>query len=155
MEMKRQFKFQYADSWLLLAIIYAERQSKSNLSGIIGYGDFINHAIFTLEELQGGMFRLIQSGYVTRSQDRYLPTEKILKVYKKFSKPRNFIIKEFEFIRTELDAPEWSEKYDPSKSNKDGVCKEITEKVLQDAYKNYVKEIKKEKLMSSEKRQGG
>lgn len=36
----------------------------ASLRDIIAVGDYINHAIMTLQELQGGLARLVQVGYV-------------------------------------------------------------------------------------------
>lgn len=138
---KKKIKFQCADPWLLLSIIYANGDSKSDLTTIIGYGDFINHAIFTLQEIQGGMYRLIHSGYVVKKKNLYLPSSRILDAYNKFAKKNKVVIKQLDFIRQELNAPEWSSKYDPTNANRDGICKEINKKTLDLAYSLYKKSM--------------
>jgi hypothetical protein len=142
MGMKEKFNFGYADSWLLLSIIYAQKQGDPDLSNIIGCGDFINHAIFSLEEIQGGMYRLIQSGYVIMKKSKFFPSDKIVIPYQKFSRHKNSIIKDLEFIRKALNAPEWSSSYNASKANKNGSCDEITKEIVEKAHKEYVCRIK-------------
>ena len=135
--MKKKFSFGCTDPWLLLSIIYAQEHGNSKLSSIIGYGDFINHAIFSLEELQGGMYRLTKSGYVIKKSDEFLPTDKILIVYHKVIKQKSFVNKDLEFIRKQLNAPEWTSDYDPSKANESGSYIEINKEVVEKAYKEY------------------
>ena len=42
-------------------------------------------------------------------------------------------------MRTELNAPEWSEEYDPSKANKNGAYKKINREIVNDAHVDYLK----------------
>lgn len=139
LEMKKSFKYQFADSWLLLAIIYAHNQKKSDLASIIAYGDYINHAIFTLEELQGGFFRLFKSGCVLKEKDEYIPSKEIIEFYKNSCSSRKVVMKDLECVQEELRMPDWDSKYDPSQANKDGIYKDITQEVYDKAvvlYKN-------------------
>ncbi len=136
MGMKKELEFECADSWLLLAIIYAYQRADSSLSNIIGYGDFINHAIFSLEEIQGGISRLIKSGYVVEKNKEFFPTDKILISYKKLPK-KNTVLKELEFIRTELKAPIWSENYNSSKANLTSSYNGVKKEDFEKAYKKY------------------
>lgn len=140
---KKELKFYYADPWLLLAIIYSQKNGVSDLSNIIGYGDFINHAIFSLEELQGGLYRLTTTDYVVKVNNKFLPTNKIMRSYKQFTKKRNPVDKELKFIRLELNAPEWSASYNPSKANKNGADKEITKEIFYKAYQEYINKLNK------------
>ena len=140
--MKKDIEFEYADPWLLLSIIYAKIHGESTLANIIGYGDFINHAVFSLEELQGGLFRLIRSGYVIDNDKEFLPTDKISVPYEKFTKKKNPVNKELQFIRVELNAPEWSDSYDPVKANKSGSYSKINQESFESAYKEYAQKMK-------------
>ncbi|MFA5337352.1 MAG: hypothetical protein WC330_03365, partial [Candidatus Omnitrophota bacterium] len=117
--MRKRNLFQFADAWLLLAIIYASQKTRiASLTEIIAYGDFINHAIFTWQELQGGLFRLIKSGYIIESENGYKVSSKIFDSYKKFAKKNGSIFKQLGFIQQELSSPEWSEDYNPLTANK-------------------------------------
>jgi len=64
-----------SDAWLLLSLIYAPEAC--NHHQLRAVGDYINHAIFTDEEIDGGLARLVQAGYVTEVSDRYFPTEHV------------------------------------------------------------------------------
>jgi hypothetical protein len=52
--------FQESDGWLL----YSLTKDFHSLGSIISAGDHFNHSVFTYEELNGGLQRLIQNGYV-------------------------------------------------------------------------------------------
>jgi hypothetical protein len=53
------------DAWLLLAIYCAgKNESDHSLEAIIGWGDAINHSVFTDEQLRGGFARLQRLGYI-------------------------------------------------------------------------------------------
>ena len=62
-------KFQPSDVWLLLAVQYAKGSATKDK--IIEAGDFINHAIFTEEEYDGGIKRLLETGYLTQGNNKY------------------------------------------------------------------------------------
>ncbi|HKO41952.1 MAG TPA: hypothetical protein VJU84_01575 [Pyrinomonadaceae bacterium] len=47
-------RYNWSDAWLLLAIIYAGRDGDATLLRILAAGDFIEHAIFTPDELESG-----------------------------------------------------------------------------------------------------
>lgn len=58
--------FAPSDAWILAAIFLATgNRSKTSLVDIIGYGDAINHAILTYEELAGGLVRLASAGMIS------------------------------------------------------------------------------------------
>jgi hypothetical protein len=60
--------FLWSDAWLLLSLIYArEPADRDHLRAV---GDFINHAIFTDEELDSGLARLLQAGHATEHDGR-------------------------------------------------------------------------------------
>ena len=61
----------WSDAWLLLSIIYANHQGDVTLDKIIAAGDAINHAIFTPEELESGLARLTESGFIEGNGGRF------------------------------------------------------------------------------------
>ena len=71
--------FVSSDAWLLLTLIYcrdfADRQR------LLQTGDAINHAIFTDEELEGGLARLQNAGYAVAEGDTYAPSATVLDWY--------------------------------------------------------------------------
>lgn len=72
--------FVWSDAWLLLSLIYSgEPADHERLRSI---GDHINHAIFTDEELDGGLARLQRAGHVSALGDKYSPSAAVLAWYK-------------------------------------------------------------------------
>jgi hypothetical protein len=56
---------QWSDAWLLHAIkMVQDREGRATLEDILAAGDFLNHAIFTFEELSGGFQRLERTGFL-------------------------------------------------------------------------------------------
>lgn len=68
-------QFLSTDAWVLTSIYGAALGGEATLARVIGTGDFINHAIFTLHELNGGLRRLEEAGYITVEGEEYLLTE--------------------------------------------------------------------------------
>ncbi|WP_418792307.1 hypothetical protein [Phosphitispora sp. TUW77] len=94
-----------SDAWLLLAIIYASSNEPADLSKIIGAGDYINHAIFTLRELKGGIARLSNHEYIKdHGELKFSATDKILMPYNDFSKKKRRVSAELEFVRKTIGA---------------------------------------------------
>ena len=61
--------FLWSDAWLLLALIYSgESADRDRLRAI---GDFINHSIFTDDELGDGLDRLQRAGHVVADNNRW------------------------------------------------------------------------------------
>lgn len=69
----------WSAAWVLLSLIYcrgpAERWS------IVAAGDYINHAIMTKNELEGGLRQLIAAGHVTANGDRFAVSPTVLRWY--------------------------------------------------------------------------
>lgn len=72
-------EFVWSDAWLLLSLIYA--RTPSTRERVQQVGDFINHAFFTDEELEGGIARLIAAGYATEVEALLAPTSLLLDWY--------------------------------------------------------------------------
>lgn len=140
--MRKTIRFEYADAWLLLSVIHAYQRGKANLANIIAYGDYVNHAIFSVEELQGGIFRLIRAGYIIDKEGEYIPSSRIMQSYSTLLKSAKTVSEQLGFIRKELNSPEWSENYDPSKANITGSYKKVTRSTVEDAYNEYVNKMK-------------
>ena len=69
--------FNWSDAWLLLAIAFASQHGPATLEGIIAAGDVINFAIFTADELESGLVRLTEAGYVVENAGSFSLTEKV------------------------------------------------------------------------------
>lgn len=65
----------WSDGWLLYSILHAARGGPATLGQIIEVGDAVNHAIFTADEISGGLERLTRDGYVTIDARKVIPTE--------------------------------------------------------------------------------
>jgi hypothetical protein len=66
----------WSDAWLLLAIIYADKQGAATLDKIIAAGDAINVAVFSPTELESGLARLTGSGFIEENAGQFVPTKK-------------------------------------------------------------------------------
>src|SRR5882724_750992 len=71
----------WSDAWLLISIITKDKKG-STLGSIIGVGDYINHSIFSFDELKSGLEKLVSIGYVVIKKDRFLTTSKFERDYK-------------------------------------------------------------------------
>jgi hypothetical protein len=67
------------DCWVLFSIGFGNRGSR--LNDIISTGDILNHAIFTKEELENGLNKLLNNGYIKFSNDRFYATDKAISFY--------------------------------------------------------------------------
>jgi hypothetical protein len=70
-----------SDAWLLHAILNASRDEAAERSKIVAVADYYNHAVLTSEELEGGLKRLIETGWVSREGCTFYGTQKALQVY--------------------------------------------------------------------------
>jgi hypothetical protein len=64
-----------SDGWLFAALMIAAELDAPVLTDVIEVGDAINHAILSLDELNGGFGRFHDMGLVTIERDRFRPTE--------------------------------------------------------------------------------
>ena len=94
MARKRQPEYCWSDAWLLLAIIYSGGSSGTNLRHIISAGDYINHALFTLDELRSGLIRLTTGGFIREQDGNFAATEITLESYRHTTSPRRAALKE-------------------------------------------------------------
>jgi hypothetical protein len=93
--------FYNSDAWVLLAIIYAHRWGPATLDKIIAAGDAINVAIFLPNELEGGLARLTDGGYITEHERTFAPTDKAL-AYSGSSRHRRAMLKELRDVQRML-----------------------------------------------------
>ncbi len=64
----------WSDAWLLMSIRLVDK-SEADLKGIISVGDYINHSIFTLDEIKNGLEKLISIDYVSMVQNRFFTSK--------------------------------------------------------------------------------
>jgi hypothetical protein len=70
-------QFNWSDAWLLLAVAAASQSGQASLEKIIAAGDAINFAIFKPDELESGLVRLSEAGYIKESAGLFSLTEKV------------------------------------------------------------------------------
>lgn len=98
-------RFEHSDGWLLVSILYCAK--KANLDDIIAKGDMINHAIFTLKEINEGLSRLVNEGFIEVNDKKIILTREAKTFDKKNKKLfENFIDKQLRYSnilqRTEI-----------------------------------------------------
>jgi len=71
--------FEFSDYWLLLSIGFSKKGS--SLKEILLSGDSYNHAMFSMDELNYGMSKLIQNGYIIKRGKRFIVTKKARDFY--------------------------------------------------------------------------
>lgn len=64
-----------SDIWLLLAIAAGGREGEAGYRDIIGAGDMINHAIFTHEELESGLYKLREHQLIIQTENGFVTTD--------------------------------------------------------------------------------
>ena len=69
--------FNWSDAWLLLAIGVANQPGPATLEKIIAAGDRINFTIFKVHELESGLVRLAQAGYIVENAGSFSLTDKV------------------------------------------------------------------------------
>jgi hypothetical protein len=124
----------FTDAWLLLSIALKDGPDGVDLRGIIAAGDYINHAIFTEDELRGGLFRLTRTGCISQVNSRYHLVGRANEIREELMAACPTVAKSLdrfsEFLKTELyaisDIPV-------------GNCSDLTNETVRRAYRDYQK----------------
>jgi hypothetical protein len=100
----------WSDAWLLMSIISTDKKG-TDLRGIISTGDYINHSIFSFEEVKSGLEKLLFIKYVRIEQNRFFTTPTFNRDYKKLKTPSKAMLKAvdqlYELLKTkEIDKNE-------------------------------------------------
>ena len=139
MKSERPVRYRWTDAWLLAAIALASKNRPAPLWEIIAAGDALNHAIFTDEEIESGLARLTQGGWIIERDGTFLVTTRF--------KRRKLKIKggdSVEQIEKLLDAEPW-QKGEPMPHPSNNLrYLGITSEVLFKANKEYEKYAKAE-----------
>lgn len=104
---REEIQFLPTDAWLLLAIIRAAGNEQASLAEIIAIGDSIEHAIFTEDEMEGGLYRLTAGGYVEEVNDGFKPTKSTVQKHSEISKKKKAVQDQMEMWREVIGAPPW------------------------------------------------
>lgn len=85
-DQENRIVYQWTDAWLLQAISLAGCRQPAELKDINAAGDAINHAIFTDEEIKGGLARLSRGGWIKGQGGRFATTRKFKVLEAKLSR---------------------------------------------------------------------
>jgi len=95
--------YKKSDTWLLLAIIYANfEKNGATLQSIIDTGDYIMHAIFNDDELNEGIDRLLRGNFLIKKNNLFSLTNKTKKLYSQINKKYKTTMKQFEEMQKNL-----------------------------------------------------
>ncbi len=128
-------QFTSSDAVLLLAIIYAQDSESADLKSIITIGDFINHSIFTLQEINSGLNKLITFEFILYKDNQFFPTKALIKKYSDDRPAKGQVHKDLEYFEDVL----FNNTID-KKSKKESIIK-ITQSEFDNAIKKYQAEF--------------
>jgi hypothetical protein len=97
--------FVWSDAWLLLSLIYGKEPLDRHR--IRDIGDFVNHAVFTDSELEGGLHRLQSSGLIRRLGKKFAASSGVMRWYAREikGKSRTYVYKDLERVESLLALP--------------------------------------------------
>ena len=135
----------WSDAWLLTAIYGANLADEpASLARVIGTGDFINHAIFTLAELNGGFSRLEKGGLITVHDQTYSLTETGRNVTEIDPKAKKGAFYHMDTVRMRLGASEWGPRVNPNEAGDPSNPRTyVTEETFQTAFQEYRQMLKR------------
>lgn len=94
-----------SDLLLLQAIAVSDRGCGCTLEELVGSGDWLNHSVFTGEELSRGLARLIEGGLVTLGEHRVWATPRATSIYARASKHTENALAARKRLGTFVEAP--------------------------------------------------
>ncbi len=97
--------YPWSDSWLLYSILYASRAEPAELAKIISEGDHYNHAVFTHEELYGGLDRLVSGGWVISHKHQFSASVTAVEKYSAIQKQGLSCYDEMKSLEEALNSP--------------------------------------------------
>lgn len=131
----------WSDAWLLLSAILAGSPAGATLEGIVSAGDAVNHAIFTFQELDGGLARLLAGSLVRIDGERVFPTDQATALYARVSKRGGSMLTQMERIGRQIGAPAWSTSHDPNKADSAWSLAHLSANDLKRAYTGYKRQF--------------
>lgn len=75
--------FEWTDAWLLQAIIIADRGNGASYLDVVSTADSLNHDLLSTNEMESGLARLAEAGFVDATNDRFFATGNARKIYAK------------------------------------------------------------------------
>lgn len=76
-------QYQWSDAWLLYSIALAGGGKPAELHDIFWVADWMNRAIFTEEQFEGGLSRLSKGGWLKEVNGKFAPTRKYRQIKSK------------------------------------------------------------------------
>ncbi|QIF03786.1 hypothetical protein [Roseimicrobium sp. ORNL1] len=145
--MKTPTKFLWSDAWLLMSVYFAgPRGSVAPLEHVIGAGDYINHSIFTVSELNGGFSRLQRAGLIAVHEHGFSITPAGEELVTPSSKKRLRVLKHMHDIREQLGAEAWKPGLNPNETDDpERTTTYVTEVSVHEAFNAYLKNLKRKK----------
>ncbi len=132
-------RYRWTDAWLLGAIAKASKDEPALLWQIIAAGGSLNNVDFTNEEIESGLARLTQGGWITERDGQFSVTDQF--------KRKNIKIKGWDSVETIerlLDAEPWQKNEPMPHPSNNLRYPGITSEVLFKANKEYEKHAKAE-----------
>ena len=133
-------QYLWSDAWLLLAIGYAARSRSGSLVDVIEMADGIQHAIPTLDEVNGAIGRLGRGGYLAPAAGgaRFALTEAGEALLAAAESKHRIVLDVQDEVERLLGAPAWSAGHEPAKAPA-GEPVVVTESELAAAYDEYMR----------------
>jgi hypothetical protein len=130
-------EYLWSDAWLLQAIIHSNLRGDGSLDQILMEADSIQITPILHDELESGLVRLTNGGFIIEHDEKFSPTGKVPEEMRLGLKPA---YRDLEPIRAFLRAEPWSSANsvrDPRNNLKySGLSKERLHKVEKLAHKN-------------------
>lgn len=102
-------KLLHSDSWLLLSVIYASRETPAaTLTDIIAAADYINHAIITRGELETGFARLVSAGYLKQTANGFSTSDAVKSFWQATGYKQRQALKAWDAVTAFIGAPPWA-----------------------------------------------
>lgn len=133
--------FTWSDAWLLQAIHFAAEGGGGSIKDVIAVGDRLNHAMFTYEELDGGLARLIGADLVCEDAGSFRPTDSAREMFAKIAKRHKGIHAQRGALRIHLGAPDWSANYDSGFVDPDWTLDTLSPEAVTQACAEYHREF--------------
>lgn len=147
-----ELKYEWSDVWILSSIFLIGREKPATLHEVIAAGDFINHAIFTLSELNGGFSRLSRGGLIRIQDGTYRLTAKGKKITEIDPGAKKGPLPYMDVVRTRLNATDWAPRVDPNAMDDPARRVEhVSEEDLKKAYQAYRSAQRKPKKKKANK----
>ena len=123
------FPYQWSDAWVFLAVALAGNGDWAALDAVIAAGDGIEHAIFSWEELDGGLSRLCRGGLVELGPKGYRLAAPGLAVYQHVAATRRQLGNLLAAVEHQIGAAPWQRDDDPRAAARNPALPELVSEV--------------------------